>query len=520
MVDWITISSNSGNSGTTVITVTAATYDELITRTTSLVVNTVNTSLSESVSISQAPREVEIVTVSPSTISAPKEGGTYTFNIISNGAWTISYPDEWITISQSAGTGSATITVDIPQNLVLSGKTGNIEVSTRDNTAIVQVTQERNTGYINVDPSVLEYVYSGGSKSVLVSSNTDWTISNVPNWVSGSTLSGNGNSTVIFTVIGTAISDRTSVIKFSVLDEDAYLTIRQSSTIPYLYFENSAITFSNTGGTQINRVNSNVQWEMEVIEELTFEIISGGTITWNRVSNLQKTIEYSINGGEWGTMTTDYNTPSITVETGDIVKFRGNNSAYGYMPNSSISNGCYFNGTAIFKVKGNIMSLINSTDYSTITTLNDAAFPQLFYNCTGLTDASRLLLPATTLSKGCYTLMFAGCVNLLKAPKLPATTLANMCYSNMFAGCRSLTEAPELPATTLPSMCYDNMFYDCTNLNYIKCLATDKSAFNCTNYWVYGVANSGTFVKNINMNSWNRGDSDIPNNWTVKLFNN
>ena len=115
MVDWINISSNSGNSGTTVITVTASSYSELIERTTSLTVNTVNTSLSGTVNISQQPRGVVTVIVSPNSISAPVEGGVYTFNIISNGDWTITYPN-WTTLSQTAGTGNATITVTIGGN--------------------------------------------------------------------------------------------------------------------------------------------------------------------------------------------------------------------------------------------------------------------------------------------------------------------------------------------------------------------------------------------------------------------
>ena len=87
----------------------------------------------------------------------------------------------------------------------------------------------------------------------------------------------------------------------------------------------------------------------------------------------------------------------------------------------------------------------------------------------------------------------------------------------MFYGCTSLTTAPELPATTLAEYCYNYMFIDCTNLNYIKCLATDISASNCTNNWVYGVqTTSGTFIKNSSMSSWTTGVNGIPSNWTVQ----
>jgi len=173
--------------------------------------------------------------------------------------------------------------------------------------------------------------------------------------------------------------------------------------------------------------------------------------------------------------------------------------------------------TAGFKVKGNIMSLINSINFGTLTTLENAyTFYGLFTHCTGLTDASELLLPATTLTQSCYGSMFQGCESLTTAPSLPATTLTEGCYYEMFIGCTNLTTAPELPATTLTDYCYYQMFEGCTNLNYIKCLATDISASNCTYNWVNSVASTGTFVKHSSMASWTTGTSGIPTGWTVQ----
>ena len=85
----------------------------------------------------------------------------------------------------------------------------------------------------------------------------------------------------------------------------------------------------------------------------------------------------------------------------------------------------------------------------------------------------------------------------------------------MFSNCTSLTVAPELPAEILDSGCYSYMFYGCTKLKYIKCLATDISATNCTYNWVTNVAATGTFVKSLNMNEWTTGINGIPEGWTV-----
>ena len=305
-------------------------------------------------------------------------------------------------------------------------------------------------------------------------------------------------------------------------------------------------------------------------EYLTFNILSAGTINWTASdSSVTRTIEYKLNDGEWTSITsnTGSSAPTITVNSGDKIQFRGSNTQYatGFSKYNSFSD-----STASFEVEGNIMSLIygdNFKNNSTISSTN--TFYSLFKNCVNLVSAENLVLPATSLKSLCYGSMFYGCASLTKAPKLPATTLAgncyvqmfsnctsltvapelpatdlkNYCYNNMFYGCTSLitapsvlpattlannccsymffncsslTTAPELPATTLATQCYDNIFCGCRSLNYIKCLATDISAYGCTYNWVNGVAATGTFVKNPNMTSWGTGDSGIPNGWTVQ----
>ena len=147
------------------------------------------------------------------------------------------------------------------------------------------------------------------------------------------------------------------------------------------------------------------------------------------------------------------------------------------------------------------------------TTLAEGCYSIMFRGCSSLTTAPAL--PATTLASGCYYCMFDSCTSLTTAPALPATTLAEHCYDGMFQSCTSLTAAPALLATTLTDWCYGGMFNSCTNLNYIKCLATNISASDCTYYWVNGVAATGTFVKDPNMSSWTTGINGIPTGWTV-----
>lgn len=358
---------------------------------------------------------------------------------------------------------------------------------------------------------------------------------------------------------------------------------------------------------------------------LTFHIRTDGTIVWEALQDniftaVTRTVQYSKNGGPWTNITSSfYPGTSFNVSAGDVIKWRGNNVTSEY--------NCFL-GTALYDVSGNIMSLLNPTDFENMTSFpsNQTQLAGLFYGG-NVVDASELILPAKTLTPSCYYYMFADNTNLTKAPKLPATNLAENCYNGMFFNCHNLTTAPTLPATTLARSCYAYMFANtgsyygnltqaptlparnladscynamfagqrilttapalpattlkqscyqqmflncsnlvnapalpattlpedgrcyrqmfqnctslvnapelpaktltdysyygmfsgCSNLNYIKCLATDRSAYNCTRYWVVEVADSGTFVKDADMTGWATDSvNGIPVGWTVQ----
>ena len=228
-------------------------------------------------------------------------------------------------------------------------------------------------------------------------------------------------------------------------------------------------------------------------EPLTFKIISGGTIVW-RASNtsIAKTISYSKdNGDTWTNITATEDGTNISVNLGDVIIFKGDNSRYA--SGLLTYNAFQTTGDTLFSVQGNIMSLIDSTGFATAETLTDSyTFCKLFYNCAGLTSAENLILPATTLADSCYHTMFYNCASLTAAPELPATTLTEYCYAYMFQGCTSLTTAPALPATTLATSCYQSMFESCISLTTVPKLPATALTEYCYAGMFYGCSNLTT----------------------------
>ena len=199
----------------------------------------------------------------------------------------------------------------------------------------------------------------------------------------------------------------------------------------------------------------------------------------------ENVFQYSTDSGAtWSDLTNNESTSSVN--SGETIMFK----ASGLTKHSYYGIGV-LTPSVNASVQGNIMSLVYGDNFARKTSLEiDSQFTTLFWKATKLTSAENLIMPATTLTGGCYR--------------------------EMFNGCTSLTTAPVLPATTLIGHCYFWMFQGCTSLNYIKCLATDISARYCTDGWVSSVASTGTFVKAASMNDWGTGKNGIPNNWTIE----
>lgn len=307
-------------------------------------------------------------------------------------------------------------------------------------------------------------------------------------------------------------------------ETDVYYTIEGGEVVRHM---DANVIFDSEATTVIY-----TKAELETLP-LTFEATTEGDITFSVTYAYNHPvvltpIEYQINGGEWTTYTSwpadaseitssTGNWPvtfgdAIHVSAGDKVAFRGTNASY-YGNGTGYAS--HISSTADVSVYGNVMSLIDATNYSTLTTLTDSwNFAYLFRageeNWAPVTNTTikshpikELMLPATTITSACYYGMFAGCLSITRAPELPATTLEAQCYAEMFRAtgltaapalpatemrdwywnsetdnsegtmdcymmmfqdCTSLTQAPELPATTLTHGVYQNMFQGCTSL--------------------------------------------------------
>lgn len=163
-------------------------------------------------------------TTSPDTIRlAGNAGSQNTYNVLAglNVNWQSNPDDNWISLSPSSGTGSATVTViSNSANPSTSAErmtfivTSDISLPIPDT---IYVIQEPGAANLSVSPSTLSLGFANGSNAnIQVNANVNWTVTNPVTWLSLSANSGSGNSSLTVTANSDNLtgSNRTATLSF------------------------------------------------------------------------------------------------------------------------------------------------------------------------------------------------------------------------------------------------------------------------------------------------------------------
>lgn len=240
---------------------------------------------------------------------------------------------------------------------------------------------------------------------------------------------------------------------------------------------------------------SHIEFEEYLNQYLTFEAVEDNCeikFYCNKANEaFYKTIEVSTDGTNWTSKTSsnaNIGTVIATINKGTKLYLRGDNAQYSnYNLNDASVNyvNSFYTNKQVY-LYGNIMSLISSTNFSTLTTLTENAnFEYMFYVDSISTSYANnilshpeheLVLPATTVTSFCYfyTLAFTG---ISRTPKvLPAYTIEGWSYMGLFRDCAAITEPPKILTTNAPQYSFQYTFLHCTSLKYAPTLYVTSTA--------------------------------------------
>lgn len=259
-IDWMTIDKAKGD-GDSTLGVSVSENALTVSRNARIKITSTDGSIVKYVSVIQEGKEEDYLNVSPSTIGFPKEGGTHTISIGTNGTWTVTAPD-WMTVSRTTGSGNATLTVTVGDNATGAELNGEIIVSVGAISKTVRVFQSKDetVEYLEVSPANIEFDYDGGEEFITITASGSWIIT-TPDWIEVTTNGGNGDKILMVKADkSTVSSDRSGVITITMGNRSATvnviqrytgkLTISPSSVVFFYtgtYQSKNSITVSSTG---------------------------------------------------------------------------------------------------------------------------------------------------------------------------------------------------------------------------------------------------------------------------------
>ena len=259
----------------------------------------------------------------------------------------------------------------------------------------------------------------------------------------------------------------------------------------------------------VNAIPAEQLAAVEKATPLTFLPLDDGkiTVTFYNGITLAGDIHFTINDGQEQTIAKNTaGAYDIQAKKGDVVQL--------YSINTSLGGGAVAGTRALTRAVDEGAKYIN---------IRPSMKTEIFGNVMSLLKGKDNLEGANAIeANNAFYGLFSGAKNLVNNAErllvLPATTLTEGCYDNMFSGCKGIEKAPELPAPTLVKDCYQEMFAGCSKLNYVKCLATDISAEGCTKNWLTNAGTEATGEKVLEtlVPMTSGSDDGVPDGWTAR----
>ncbi|MFI3267806.1 MAG: BACON domain-containing carbohydrate-binding protein [Rikenellaceae bacterium] len=209
---WISVSPSSGVAGEIEMTISVTANTETTERSAEILIY--SSGAEGTVTVTQSAL-TPTLTLSKSSETIPCSESSLSISVTSNYSWEANTTASWVTLSPNSGTGDGTISLSCEANTTVNSRSATINVSSSTINQQFTLTQEAFTPTLSIDKNNIDIPIELGSFEVNVTSNTDWKTSDVPEWITLSSESGNGTAVVTVSYTENETSDpRSAIIKF------------------------------------------------------------------------------------------------------------------------------------------------------------------------------------------------------------------------------------------------------------------------------------------------------------------
>lgn len=243
--NWLTLSKEIGE-GNGEITVTTSENPNTTSRSGEIVLGQTGLSIQCKVKVTQLGKSLS---TDLTLLEFSDKASQVTFNLVSDAAWTSTQTVNWFTTTPTSGSGNTTITVAVEENNTTEERTGTINYAYADKSSSVNVHQLAK--YMTIDNQSFEFDSKGGSHTIELSTNDEWTaeIEHNVSWLKLSKSSGTGNAVITLTAEDNAsVNTRSTAVVINTKYSQS-IRILVSQKPRYLSVSTSSILFFANGGT-------------------------------------------------------------------------------------------------------------------------------------------------------------------------------------------------------------------------------------------------------------------------------
>lgn len=324
---WISANQTTGNSNATIALTAVANGGAA--RTGEFIVSETTFGNQITVSVSQASGYTFSVTPSQLYFAVAGEGKTITITNPDNYNWTASSNVNWLTLSQSSGNRSATITVTAGNNSAGAARYGKVTITDTTYNKTYEIDIEQEGFEFFVTPTAFTFNSTGGTQqlSIIDGNDFEWEIISYPSWIVPAFTTGNTSYNVNLTAkdnSGSAARSGVLKVKEKAFNNEFSVNINQESGV---YFVVKPVSFSFAGeGSTSQLTIDNPYGYSWVAEEIPYWLTLSATagtgsetiiLTASKNSGAERTGTFMISCDEAGgtdvTVTQDeYVTPLLT----------------------------------------------------------------------------------------------------------------------------------------------------------------------------------------------------------------
>lgn len=197
--EWLSVDPASGIASVATVTITAAANNSLDSQSDTLVFSGCAGQIFQTLGVLQSGA-APALSVSPAELDFLAAGASKTLTLNTNCDWMIGGIPAWLTVEPDSGTaGIVQITVTAAANTSLDPQLADLSFSGCNGLVeqIIPTYQFGTAPVLTLDPPGLDFPAAGETKTILLNANCDWSVEDIPAWLTVEPDSGSAGATIV-----------------------------------------------------------------------------------------------------------------------------------------------------------------------------------------------------------------------------------------------------------------------------------------------------------------------------------